>query len=129
MSVGVLLVTHGGVGPALIGTAEKVLGALPLRVAALDVPPGADLDATLRECRRLRASLDTGDGMLVLSDLCGSTPFNLGRRLCEEPATRMVCGVNLPMLLKVMNYCQLDLDALAEKALLGGRQSIIATEA
>ncbi len=126
MSVGVLLITHDCIGSSLVATVTRMLSELPLALDSLDVPCDSDPDemAALL-CSRLEA-LDQGAGVLMLTDIFGGTPSNIA---CKPPPgvpVRMVAGVNLPMLVRVLNYPQLALDELAEKALSGGREGVFA---
>jgi PTS system mannose-specific IIA component len=84
------------------------------------------------DCDRLRilaldwvAALDDGDGVLVLTDLFGSTPANIAASLQARAGVRTLSGVNLPMVVRVLNYSDLPLDALAEKAFGGGRDGVM----
>ncbi|CAK0770012.1 hypothetical protein CCP3SC15_4060003 [Gammaproteobacteria bacterium] len=72
----------------------------------------------------MAGSLDQGDGVLVLTDMYGSTPSNIACRLDSEKV-RIVAGVNLPMLIRVLNYSYLSLEDLTNKAISGGRDGII----
>jgi PTS system ascorbate-specific IIA component len=125
MSVGVLLLTHESMGPALVSAARHVLGRLPLSVDVQEVAPNADPDQTLRDAAARARELDHGDGVLVLSDLYGATPCNVANRL-PKLGVHMHCvsGLNLPMLLRVLNYPEQSLDELAETAATGGRGGI-----
>lgn len=125
MSAGVLLITHQGVGPALIAAARHVMPQLPLHVAAMEVPADADVADTRNITTRYLRDLDQGDGVLVLSDLYGATPCNIGLSMESHGAhVRCVSGLNLPMLLRVMNYADQKLPELAEIAASGGRRGI-----
>ena len=125
MSVGVLLMTHEAMGAALAGAARHVLGQFPLAVDVIEVEANADPDSTLTVAVRQARGLDKGDGVLVLTDLFGSTPCNVARRL-PALGLRMQCvsGLNLPMLLRVLNYPEQSLDELAQTAASGGRGGI-----
>jgi PTS system ascorbate-specific IIA component len=125
MSVGVLLLTHEAMGGALLGAARHVLGNLPLPVDFHEVAADADPDELLREAASSARALDDGDGVLVLSDLYGATPCNVAQRL-PDLGVRMHCvsGLNLPMLLRVLNYPEQSLDQLAQTAASGGRGGI-----
>jgi PTS system ascorbate-specific IIA component len=86
-----------------------------------DTPP----EALLARCQRLADEVDRGEGLLVLTDLYGSTPANVALALARGRAhTRVIAGVNLPMLLRALNYAALDLDTLVDKALDGGRDGV-----
>jgi PTS system ascorbate-specific IIA component len=125
MSVGVLLMTHESMGAALVNAARHVLGRLPLPVEVQEVTANADPDQMLRAAAANARGLDHGDGVLVLSDLYGATPCNIAQRL-PDLGVRMHCvsGLNLPMLLRVLNYPEQSLDELAQTAASGGRGGI-----
>jgi PTS system ascorbate-specific IIA component len=125
MSVGVLLMTHEAVGKALVSAAHHVMPKLPLRVEAVEVPAHADPDVMRTLTAHHARELDQGDGVLVLADLYGATPCNIGLSLAELGVRlRCVSGLNLPMLLRVLNYAEKPLDELAQVAAHGGRGGI-----
>lgn len=125
MSVGVLLMTHEAVGNALISAAQHVMPKLPLRVSAVEVPPQADPEVMRTLTAHHARDLDQGDGVLILADLYGATPCNIGLSLSALGVhLRCVSGLNLPMLLRVLNYAEKPLDELAEVAASGGRGGI-----
>ena len=125
MGVGVLLMTHEAIGTALIGAARHVLGQLPLALDVIEVDASADPDTILAEAIRQARGLDKGEGVLVLTDLYGATPCNVAQRLPTLGLTmHCVSGLNLPMLLRVLNYPEQSLDELAQTAASGGRGGI-----
>jgi PTS system ascorbate-specific IIA component len=130
MSVGILLVTHEGVGAAVLAVASHLLRRLPLRAEAFDVPFSADPDELLPAASAALRRVDGGDGVLLLTDLYGATPANLAARLAHlgTPARR-VSGLNLPMLLRVLNYADLDLAELQRVAAAGARNGAIPDDA
>jgi PTS system ascorbate-specific IIA component len=126
MSVGILLVTHQSLGTALLRVACGIFGTCPTRAEALEVENDAPCEVRLGEAQRLIERLDTGDGVLVLTDIYGSTPANLARDLLDGTTrVRLVAGVNLPMLVRALSYAGLDLDSVMEKALVGGRDGVL----
>lgn len=125
MSVGILLVTHGNLGKSLLGTARQILGVSPLPVRCLAVEQDTDPIQALETGRRLAAELNTGSGLLVLTDCFGSTPSNVAIRCAAGHPAAVVAGVNLPMLLRVLNYPQLPWEALRDKAISGGRDGVL----
>ncbi len=126
MSVGLLLITHNGIGDLLLQTAENIFGNPPLKCGAVPVTDNSDREQLLRQATQLADRLDDGEGVLVLTDLFGSTPANIATDLQQEDRINVVSGVNLPMVLKVFNYASLDLATLTEKVLSGGQKSILA---
>lgn len=122
--IGVLLVTHGPLGGDLIDAAAHVLGARPPQIEALDVSSRAEpKDVEAMITLRMQA-LDTGDGVLVLTDIYGATPSNCMCRALAPGHAVGISGVNLPMLLKMLTYRDLPLAELADKAAKGGHEGI-----
>ncbi|MFL6593643.1 MAG: PTS sugar transporter subunit IIA [Luteimonas sp.] len=130
MAVGVLLITHEGVGSTLLAAATRLLGRLPLRAEALEVPYDADSGRLLPIASAALRRVDDGAGVLVLTDLYGATPSNLAAEVALLGTdVRRVSAVNLPMLLRIMNYADLDLEALPAVAAAGGRNGVIQDDA
>lgn len=125
MSVGLLIVSHGKLGDYLMETAARMLGVCPLETATLPMSFDCDTDGMLERAAQMIAKLDSGNGVLILTDMYGSTPSNIVGRLQERYSVRIVSGVNLPMLIRVLNYPRLSLDELAAKALSGGRDGVV----
>jgi mannose PTS system EIIA component len=123
MSVGLLIISHEEIGRALIQTVIQTLGSSPLPVEILSVPKECYPEALAEHARKAAASLDHDAGVLVLTDMYGATPSNIALRLAGAKV-RIVTGLNLPMLMRVLNYSQLGLDQLAEKAVSGGREGV-----
>jgi len=130
MTCGILLVTHPGVGSALLEVATRLLRHLPLKTEAFDVPFDADLDTLLPLASAALRRVDGGDGVLILTDLYGASPSNLAAQLARlgTPARR-VAALSLPMLLRVMNYPEQGLDQLPTTAAAGARNGAIVDDA
>lgn len=124
MSVGLLIISHSGIGPALLGTTTHMLGGCPMNAKLLTASRESEPEDLMADAQELLDLLDEGDGVLVLTDLFGSTPSNIANRLGEFHQVRIISGMNLPMLVRVLNYPQLDLDTLAQKAVTGGRDGV-----
>jgi len=125
MSVGVLLLTHEAMGDALIETARHLLGRISLRVDAFSIPPGSDTDFAMTSAAARVRKLDSGDGVLVLTDVYGATPSNVIDKI--QPLgvkIRRVSGLTLPMLLRVLNYSEQNLAELAQTAADGARAGV-----
>ena len=123
--VGILLITHNGLGDSLIDCVRHVLGVVPAHLKSLSVLANDDPARKEEEGRALIAELDRGRGVLLLSDIYGATPSNIARRLCQPGRVEGVAGVNLPMLLRVACYCNQPLDELVQRALVGGKECIV----
>ena len=129
MTVGLLLITHDRIGQELLDTATTTLSVCPLRARVLSVPEQVDPAELYDDASDLLHRLDDGAGVLVLTDAYGSTPSNVASRLAQKEKVAVIAGLNLPMLLRVLNYPDLPLFDLAEKAVTGGRDGIIVVEA
>ncbi len=127
MNVGILLITHDDVGTSLLESLQKNWDdeTLPLAVKVLPIRHENDPEAFCYHAENLCKSLNKGQGILILTDLFGATPCNIATKLIHRCRVRIVAGLNLPMLFKVMNYSKEDLDSLANRALSGGCQGIL----
>ena len=127
MKTGLLLITHGQLGQNMLDTTAAILGNCPLRAQAIPVEGDCEPDALFETASQACADLDQGDGVLVLTDLFGSTPSNIATHLMDKHPVYVISGVSIPMLLRVMNYPDLDLGMLAEKAASGAHDGVVVT--
>jgi len=123
--VGLLTITHNRIGHELIATADAMLGGIPLQHQSIEVLASTDPDAVALDAERIADQLDVGDGVLVLTDIYGSTPSNIAHRLQQGRRLEVVTGISLPMVTRALNYASLDLERLTEKALSGGHDGIL----
>ena len=122
---GILLVTHNGLGDSFVDCVKHVLGEVPPDLKVLSVLASDDPQLKLAEGQTLIKQLDTGGGVLVLADVFGATPSNIGRQLCHAERVTGVAGLNLPMLLRVVCSPDKPLPELAQIAVEGGRECIV----
>lgn len=125
MTVSVLLITHDEIGSALLNAATSTLGELPLPTTVVTINYRTDPDALIPKLQRLANNIEHDQGLLILTDLYGSTPSNIASHLQNKNQIEVIAGLNLPMLIRVMNYPQLGLHELAQKALTGGKEGVI----
>ncbi|MDH5483854.1 MAG: PTS fructose transporter subunit IIA [Gammaproteobacteria bacterium] len=128
MNVGLLLITHEGIGSILLDTAKKMLGICPLSTRVIEVPLDAPVDIIKQQALQHIDSLDQGKGVLILTDLYGSTPSNIAHQLLTHSNSKLVTGINLPMLVRILNYPQSTLNEMALKALTGGHDGILLSD-
>ena len=130
MSIGVLLITHEGIGSAMLAVATRLLRQLPLKAEAFEIPFDGDPDALLPQASAALRRVDGGQGVLVLTDLYGATPSNVAAKLARiGTPVRRVSALSLPMLLRVMNYAELELEELPNVAAAGARNGVIHDDA
>lgn len=125
MTVGLLLITHNDIGSALLATATRMLGECPLKARALAVTEDSEPEQLHSRAREIAEQIDTGAGVLVLTDMFGSTPSNIANGLQSGLKHRVLSGVNLSMVVRVLNYPTLSLTDLAAKALSGGKDGVL----
>lgn len=122
MAVGVLIITHGNTGAALLSAASHVLGGPQAGARAIAVEPGDDAVRVEAGARSDLAAIDDGAGVIVFTDVYGATPSNIGGRLIAPGHVEVVAGVNLPMLVKALAYRYLPIDQVLARALAAGHQ-------
>ncbi len=120
----ILLIAHAPLAHALRQCALHVFPDCDKGVAALDVQPNVSPEETLASARIILAQHRTG-GTLVLTDVFGATPCNVAQRLVDGVHSKLVTGVNLPMLLRTVSYRHETLDALVSRAVIGGTQGVM----
>jgi PTS system mannose-specific IIA component len=124
--VGVVVVTHGRAAEAMVAASRAILGRIPALVA-VSTPVGAELEALVERISNACDEVDTGAGVLLLVDVHGSTPFHAAMTMLDGTrAAEVLCGVNLPMLIKLANFDRSNGPpiVLAEELRDSGRRSI-----
>jgi mannose PTS system EIIA component len=123
--IGILIVSHGGFGEALLHSASHVLGKRPPQVRPMGVALHDDPDKILPRARTLLRDLDTGQGVLILTDMLGATPSNIATRLLEPGRVEGLSGASLPMLIRALTYRDEPLPAVVDKAMSGGHEGVV----
>ena len=124
MSTGILIIAHAPLASALRDCVLHVYPDAVDAIMALDVAPNESPDQTLAHAKSAMRKLGTTDAV-VLTDVFGATPCNVAQKLIDGQHSKLVSGVNLPMLLRLVNYRQEPLDMLVTRAVTGGTQSIM----
>ena len=123
--IGILIISHGDLGNSLINCANHVMGKRPEHLVHLGVTIQDDPDVIILNALELLKQLDCGDGVLILSDICGATPCNIATELVSPGRVECLSGVNLSMLIRALTYRDKSLESLVEKALSGGREGVM----
>jgi len=124
MSVGLLLITHNNIGKSLLDAASAVLGRCPLNAITVSIENGCDTDEKDNIVKNHIKTLESDQGILILTDMYGSTPSNIACRHVSDNI-KAVSGLNLPMLVRILNYPNLDLNKLIAKATSGGVDGVM----
>lgn len=123
--IGLFLVTHSSFGESLIQCACHVLNHRPRQIVQLGVAAQDDPQDALPLAREMLKLVDSGEGVLVLTDIYGASPANVALKLLEPGRIEGVAGVNLPMLLRALTYRDKDMDTLVTRAIAGGRDGVL----
>ncbi len=124
MSVALLVVTHENIGRDMLAVTASILNETPKNIACVEIPMDANVDDMKHRILEALAGLETDDGVLVLTDSYGSTPCNIAGEFVHGDDRVLISGLNLPMLVRVMNYRAQSLDELKDIAIEGGRNGI-----
>lgn len=123
--IGILLITHGSYGEALVQNACHVLNKRPVQLNQLGVLAQDDPLDLLPLGRQMLELVDTGQGVLILTDIFGASPSNLALKLLVPGHVEGLAGVNLPMLLRALTYREKAMETLLTRAVAGGRDGIL----
>ncbi|CAI8359936.1 MAG: PTS system mannose-specific EIIAB component [Gammaproteobacteria bacterium] len=125
MTIGILLLTHNDIGAQLLLAAKSTYGSVPIRTEILSIDHYDQPNDLAKLANQYVKLLDDGKGVLILTDMFGSTPSNIAKDLCHLSKVNVVSGLNLSMLLHIFNYPNLSLNQLTTKAIEGGRDGVI----
>jgi len=126
--IGIMIVAHDTMGESLVRAVTHVLGQRPPQFEAFSVSASDDPLLLLPRARELLARLDTGDGVVIFSDIYGATPCNLACKLLVPGRVEGVAGVNLPMLVRTFTYRTRGMDTVLKKAITGGCEGVLHIE-
>jgi len=127
--VTIVVIAHRPLASALVSAAQHVYSRDPCaasrQLVGLDVAPDAELGDAEAQANALLQQVDRSQCILILTDLLGATPGNVAARLAQPGRIAVVAGVNMPMLLRALCYCESSLDELVAKALAGGANGLL----
>ena len=126
--IGVLIIAHDTLPDSLVKAVTHVLGVRPPQLDTLSVAATDDPLDLLPAARERVRGLDTGDGVLIFSDIYGATPCNLAGKLQVPGRVELIAGVNLPMLVRAFTYRAKGMETMVSKAVSGGRDGVLHIE-
>ena len=121
--IGIVIVAHGGLAREYRAAMEHVVGPQPA-LRAVAIRPDDDRTDKQQEICAAADAVDTGDGVIVVTDMFGGSPSNLSLRACAPPDRRILYGANLPMLIKLAKSRHLPVEDAVTRALNAGRRYI-----
>ena len=126
---GILIVAHTPIAGSMLGFVEHAYGKVPVRMAAVDIPPHEDTKISFDRVYEAAIQVQSEYGILVLTDVMGATPANVATRLAKSGLFSckviVLAGVNLPMLMRAISYRGTGVESVALKAMQGGQNGII----
>ncbi len=123
--VGILLITHNNLGETLLDIANNILGEKTRSIATLNVEHSMEIDFVVEKALIAIEQIENGEGVIILTDIIGATPFNIVRRLITPNKIESISGLNLPMLLRAITYQKSELSDLLKKAEQGGKDGVL----
>lgn len=122
--IGLVLVTHGRLAEEFRNAVEHVVGPQE-HIAAISIAADDDMEQRRRDIVEAVKSVDTGSGVIVLTDMFGGTPSNLAISVMESGKVEVIAGLNLPMLIKLSSVRMTDdMSKALEQAQIAGRKYI-----
>ncbi|MEL6520309.1 MAG: PTS fructose transporter subunit IIA [Pseudomonadota bacterium] len=121
--IGIVIVAHGGLAREYLSAVEHVVG-VQEGMKAIAIAPDHDRDSKQSEICAAADEVDTGDGVVVVTDMFGGSPSNLSLRACSPQNRKIVYGANLPLLIKLAKSRQMSVASAVEAALAAGRKYI-----
>ena len=122
--IGILLITHGSFGEALVQNACHVLNKRPLLLNQLGVAAQDDPLDLVPLARQMVDLVDGGKGVLVITDIFGASPANLALKVLQPGRVEGVTGASLPMLLRALTYREKGMETMLAKAVSGARDGV-----
>lgn len=98
--IGMVLVTHGRLAEEFVAATEHVVGPQD-QVRAISIGPDDDMEQRRDDILKAVAEVETGSGVILLTDMFGGTPSNLAISVMEKASVEVIAGINLPMLIKL----------------------------
>ena len=122
--IGILLVTHGKIGESLIDCAAHILDNYPISVESLSINSNNDLHKYSDIIAKKIKNLESGHGVLIMTDIYGATPCNLLNKFIEEDKVEVVTGINLPMLIKAISDRKDNINTLIHDSIKCAKKNI-----
>ena len=102
--IGILIITHERIGDAYRSLSQHFFPQIPDNIRILGVQEHQQHDDIIAQAKSISHDLDSGDGVLIMTDIFGATPCNAARKLIIEDKVAMLTGLNAPMMVKAIQY-------------------------
>ena len=125
--VSILIVTHNKIGEEILKSAEMIVGKCITSVKTVSIPGNLNPNELGLYADRIKTDiteLEKGEGVLILTDIMGATPSNLVHYFASTHHVKILTGLNLPMLIRIINYAEQPLELLAKIGIVGANKGI-----
>ena len=124
--IGIVIVAHGGLAREYLLAMEHVVGKQP-SIQSIAIGADCDRDAKQAEIDAAVKAVDTGDGVVVVTDMFGGTPSNLAVQACKADNRAVIYGTNLPLLVKLVKARNMSLKEAVARAVTAGHKYLDCT--
>jgi len=124
MSIAIILITHEGIASNLLNIGKSIIQKPIDNFSYVEVPMDTEVNEVLEDVEKNISELNLNDGIIFVTDVYGSTPANIAKKLATKYKTCLLSGVNLPMIIRLLNYRDEKKESILEKALEGACQGI-----
>ncbi len=124
MSIALFFITHQGIASNLLNIGESIINATADNLSFTEVPMDADTGVIIDNIENKLKNLNLNDGVLFITDIYGGTPSNIAQQLASKHHAKLISGINLPMVIRLLNYRDETPPILIQKALDGAHKGI-----
>ncbi|NOQ87930.1 MAG: hypothetical protein GQ550_03320 [Gammaproteobacteria bacterium] len=124
MSVALFFITHEGIASNLITIGEAIIQNTNNNLSYFEIPMDANNNIIIEGIEKKLEQLDIEEGVLFITDIYGSTPSNIAQKMADKHHADLISGVNLPMIIRLLNYRNKTVEPLIQKALDGAKKGI-----
>lgn len=123
--VGIVVIAHQNLAHELIRSAQHIMGGSEAAMAGVAIGPEVPFEEAQERVASALDQVRGDDGVIILTDMYGGTPANLGMDFLDPGRVEVIAGVNLPMLVRLLTYRSKSLEEQVQKALEGGREGVV----
>ena len=124
MSVALFFITHEGIASNLITIGEAIIQNTNNNLSYFEIPMDANNNIMIEGIEKKLEQLDIEEGVLFITDIYGSTPSNIAQKMADKHHADLISGVNLPMIIRLLNYRNETVESLIQKTLDGAKKGI-----
>jgi PTS system ascorbate-specific IIA component len=124
MSIALFFITHEGIASSLLRVGEAIIQKPNHNLMFYEVPMDAAVDKAIKTIENKLKALAIDGGILFITDICGGTPSNIAQELATKYHADLICGVNLPMIIRLLSYRDEPDKELLQKALEGAHHGV-----